>query len=72
MRVHRDWSSGHAAPQLRAFASGSNDDRFQPARTDEEWLKLDEKVNKYPCHRTFKAIGVGGKVGVLHERLEDS
>lgn len=51
-----------AGSRLKTSASGQNDERFQPARTEEEWLQLDEKVNEYPCHRTFKAIGTGGKV----------
>lgn len=29
--------------------------------TEEEWRKLDKKVNKYPGQRTFTAIGMGGE-----------
>eukprot|EP00899_Mesostigma_viride_P025797 jgi/Mesvir1/6401/Mv19496-RA.1 len=27
---------------------------------EEEWRRLDEKVNVYPCYRSFTAIGKGG------------
>ena len=33
--------------------------------SDEGWRALDEKVNKYPFEREFKAIGTGGDDFVL-------
>ena len=64
---HLKYASLHAGRRHFVLAAGQNDEErfFKPAETDEEWLELDKKVNKYPCHRTFKAIGTGGKVNFL-------